>query len=148
MAVPVIELISQNIETVLNTISAVTVIRTTRVDFDDVTPADSHVLLTLDNIDHLNGGEGASNVNSYNATFNLAGFIFDVAGGSDPIDQRIGILTSDIIKQLNLDTTRGGYAIRTFVSSVEYIHDQQLNGGLMTVVVYYRTAYGDPYTAA
>jgi len=148
MAVPVIEYISQNIETVLNTISAVTVIRSTRIDFDDVTPADSNVLLTLDNVEHLDGSEGPSNVNTYNASFRLAGFIFDVAGSATPVDQRIGILTSDIIKQLNLDHTRGGYALRTTVTNIDYVHDEQINGGLVTVVVHYRTAYGDPYTAA
>ena len=145
MATPIIEYIASNIETVLETITDKSVVRSKRIDFSDVVPDEDTILLvTTAN----NPAEGASNVDSWLADFLIETYVFDVSGDGTAIDARISEQASDIIKKLAVDVTRGNYALNTTVTGVDYFHDAEGCGGDITVQVLYRTVKDDPYTKA
>ncbi|MCP4707612.1 MAG: hypothetical protein GY869_03220 [Planctomycetes bacterium] len=145
MATPVIEYIAANIKSVLDTIDDMTVVRSTRIDFSDVVPSESDVLLVVDSLEMV---EGASNMDTWTATIDLYSYVGDVSGGAVIIDERIAIKASDIIQKLAVDVSRGGYAKNTTVTDVEYVHNEQGCGSVITVNILFRTVMGNPYTAA
>lgn len=144
MTTPRISYITANIETVLELISGMTVARTKRTDFDDITPGEGYILMLVNNVS-LNEG-GAGNADTYDAEIILRTFIYDVSGGSSEIDDRISDQAMTIVKQLYLDRTRGGYALNTTINNIDYLYAQDGCGAQITVTIKFRTAFGDPYT--
>jgi hypothetical protein len=143
------ELILQNIETTLNTISVengyeVTLLRVARVPSS---PFDNALFPCVMILDQGEDKEEGIPVNKTTCTLKIE-IVFWNDEYVDMSTKAIQIQSS-IEKAMKVDNLRGGYAYDTKVISNSFLVEEEhfpLGGGTIMYEIYYRHALGDPYS--
>ncbi len=151
MTKPVIELIAENIETVINTVSIannynqnLTAKRPRRVDF--LNDAWNNLDVIIQQADAEKIGEQPYGCEEWYQNFMIIAIVVGSDTDSFTIDTQKNQVLGDIEKALMVDAGRGGLAIDSEVTGRNFIIDDEAGGAALTFRVHYRTKLGDPYT--
>jgi len=157
MAEPIAELIAQNIKAAIESVNAGEVVegnayhytlkplRPLRVDYENVKWNNHDVIIR-----QMDSGPSAAAQLRVRRVLNfaLSAICIDSIDSSTTIDTHQNRVAADIEKALQVDTTRGGYALFTEVGdAVPFESDElELTGILIDVAVHYSIMEKDPYT--
>ena len=151
MSTPIIEYIAANIPTAINAVTTgngfnqtLTAVRRARIDWQDITPADSKVLISQE--------DDETNLETQNITtqliqrFVLGVLVLKSKDDETELDTYRNRVKCDIWKKLLEDRTRGGYAFNTIITGSSKLEEGELIGIEINVEVHYRILTNDPYT--
>lgn len=159
MSNPVVELISQDIQTAINAITTgngfnqtLVCVRPTRTGFEgNTTPEDGKVVLIQEDPDENEelSSQGNVSMKAWNQQYLLVAFVIASDKATTPIDTRINQVRADIEKKLMEDDQRSTLAINTEMKgSAKFDEGAKMSGIAILIEVMYRTRENDPYTKA
>lgn len=152
MSEPIIELIAANIETVVNTITAgngynynLTAKRPKRIDFLTESWNNLDVIIQQTSA-AAKDSEYSHPYKTYTITFMLVAIVVGSDSDSFSIDTQKNKIAADIEKAIMADRTRGGYAMDSNITEINFITDDDAGGVSLLLEVEYRTIYDNPYS--
>lgn len=153
MSEPIIEKITQDIESAINAITTtngynqnLTAVRPKRIDFLSTTWADGTVIIIQGTNEKLQSGY----INRWRQNYSLMAIVRKSDTVTTSIDAYENQVRSDIEKKLMSDIRRGTNAENTeCLGAIPFVTDDGANSGInIDISVDYRTKEDDPYTAA